>query len=367
MCEKISKDKHVSYLQLLWNERERLGLRDHSKSQFIAFKNAECAVINEICCQVYNNHGVKRVDEKTHREVLHFERGDKVMCGKNHDATLFVTKQEEKKLSGAVGEVDDALDDPQKSASTEELKEITDRLMNGSVYIIKDVRLCAVAMSDNGDNVRDSSSQRQKISREFYVFDDLSGSIIRPEKASFLHFGKPSHAWGLTIHKFQGSEADTVVYGVSDSKNETWQHVYTAVTRAKKRVIVVGRWEDLEAAVRRSPRRRQTTLDEKVKDFLHRLNDTSSNEDVFASDDEEFVAIASQMDVSGSGNAEDGFVHWGGWTSHESSDETSFEHFASQLTDSQLNGMTGIDDGVIIKEEGGEQSPVRKGMLSLQL
>jgi len=119
--------------------------------------------------------------------------------------------------------------------------------------------------------------------------------------------------------------------------------------------------------VRRSPRRRQTTLDEKVKGFFHRLNDTSSNEDVFASDDEEFVAIASQMDVSGSGNAEDAFVHWGGWTSHESSDETSFEHFASQLTDSQLNGMTGIDDGVIIKEEGGEQSPVRKGMLSLQL
>ena len=272
LCDNISKEKHMSYLQLLWNERSRLGLEDHSKSQFIAFKNAECAVVNEICCQVYNKHGVKRKDEKTGRLVLHFERGDKVMCGKNHDATLFVTKREEKNLSGESKEKDEVmLDNPEEGETNEELNEISYRLMNGSVYIIKDVKLRAVAMSNDGDRKSDAGSQNHKISREFYVFDDISGSIIRPEKAPFLHYGKPSHAWGLTIHKFQGSEADTVVYGVSDSKNETWQHVYTAVTRAKKRVIVVGRWEDLAAAVKRSPKRRQTTLDEKVKDFFIRL------------------------------------------------------------------------------------------------
>lgn len=42
------------------------------------------------------------------------------------------------------------------------------------------------------------------------------------------------------LSHFQGSEADTVVYGISSSKFETWQHVYTAVTRAKKKVIIVG-------------------------------------------------------------------------------------------------------------------------------
>ncbi len=51
---------------------------------------------------------------------------------------------------------------------------------------------------------------------------------------------RPSHAWALTIHKFQGSETDVVAYAVSDSKNETWQHVYTAVTRGKKAVIIIG-------------------------------------------------------------------------------------------------------------------------------
>jgi DNA helicase B len=80
---------------------------------------------------------------------------------------------------------------------------------------------------------------------EFFVLDDLSGEIIRPDQKVFLAQAKPRHAWALTIHKFQGSEADTVVYGVSKSSYETWQHVYTAVTRAKKRLIVVGEFNKL--------------------------------------------------------------------------------------------------------------------------
>ena len=50
-----------------------------------------------------------------------------------------------------------------------------------------------------------------------------------------------------------------------------------------------------------------------------------------------------------------------------SPDETSFEHYASQLTDSQLNGITGMDYDIIIKEEDSSQSPMRKGMETLEL
>jgi DNA helicase B len=67
---------------------------------------------------------------------------------------------------------------------------------------------------------------------------------------------KPQHAWALTIHKFQGSETDTVVYGVSGNRHETWQHVYTAVTRGRKRVVIVGSRKDLHAAVNRKPHHR---------------------------------------------------------------------------------------------------------------
>ena len=97
-----------------------------------------------------------------------------------------------------------------------------------------------------------------------------------------------------------------------------------------------------------------------------RLKENSSEEDIFASDEEEFNAIASQMDVSGSGEGNDGFINWGGWTNLESSNEDSFEHFASQLTDAQLNGMTGMDDDSIKVEDGGE-SPMRKCMETLEL
>jgi hypothetical protein len=76
---------------------------------------------------------------------------------------------------------------------------------------------------------------------------------------------KLRHAWALTIHKFQGSEADTVVYGVSSSKNETWKHVYTAITRAKKNIVIVGLWEDLRNAIQRKPFPRQTYLKEKIR------------------------------------------------------------------------------------------------------
>jgi hypothetical protein len=50
---------------------------------------------------------------------------------------------------------------------------------------------------------------------------------------------------------------------------ETWQHVYTAVTRAKKRVIIVAEhWKDFCSAVRRQKRIRQTTLCERVSNAL---------------------------------------------------------------------------------------------------
>lgn len=65
-----------------------------------------------------------------------------------------------------------------------------------------------------------------------------------------------------------GSEADSVVYGVSGSKKETWRHVYTAVTRGKKMVTILGTKADLHAAVNRKPRWRQTALKEKIMEIL---------------------------------------------------------------------------------------------------
>ena len=100
------------------------------------------------------------------------------------------------------------------------------------------------------------------------------------------------------------------------------------------------------------------------------MRETSIHEDLFASDDEEFAEVASQMDVSVSQN-QNGPINWGVWASQESSDENSFEHFASQLTDSQLNGITEVDVGDIqeVEQVGvtSVTSPVRKSMQTLEL
>ena len=51
----------------------------------------------------------------------------------------------------------------------------------------------------------------------------------------------------------QGSESDTVTYVVGAGRGQTWQHVYTAVTRGKKHVIMLTRQQDLDEAIARPP------------------------------------------------------------------------------------------------------------------
>ena len=46
-----------------------------------------------------------------------------------------------------------------------------------------------------------------------------------------------------------------IVYGLSGSGYESWRHVYTAVTRGKKKVVIVGSYRQLEKAVKKSQRR----------------------------------------------------------------------------------------------------------------
>ncbi len=85
------------------------------------------------------------------------------------------------------------------------------------------------------------------------------------------------HAYAVTVHKSQGSEFDTVIlplfYGYSDFL--TRNLLYTAITRAKKKMIIIGR----EATVRNMIRNakislRYTALDHELKKqeaFLKKL------------------------------------------------------------------------------------------------
>jgi len=64
-------------------------------------------------------------------------------------------------------------------------------------------------------------------------------------------------AWAMSVHKAQGSEFDTVVVVLPDTDVRVLSRelLYTAVSRAKSRVVVVGPDESLRLAVGRTARR----------------------------------------------------------------------------------------------------------------
>jgi hypothetical protein len=98
----------------------------------------------------------------------------------------------------------------------------------------------------------------------FLTLDDLDGTIIRANYADIVHKTKLGFAWGLTVHKFQGSEIDHVCYVLTGCGYETSQVIYTAVTRGRKSVTMIGTKSQLEKAVRTKPKVRQTTLRERI-------------------------------------------------------------------------------------------------------
>ena len=75
----------------------------------------------------------------------------------------------------------------------------------------------------------------------------------------------------LTVHKAQGSEADTVILPVlqlAEGKEKgIWDRtlLYTAATRAKKNLILVGREDDLNEIINKEPRKRRTIISKMLR------------------------------------------------------------------------------------------------------
>lgn len=76
-------------------------------------------------------------------------------------------------------------------------------------------------------------------------------------------------AYSYTIHKSQGSEADTVIVYLPKSKAHmmTRSLLYTAVTRAKKKVIIVETEDALETCVKTIDADRRTKMLGLIVDF----------------------------------------------------------------------------------------------------
>ncbi|XP_064629473.1 DNA helicase B-like [Lineus longissimus] len=248
-------------------------LKCDKTSQMISFKRTTCANINEICCKTYNKHTTR-----TSKNKLDFQIGDKIACNQNGNVTNYLevikppddatngddveipipgNKANEPSASGirkrvsgqnkAGGAHCEANKEGDKKKDAKKDDSVV-RLCNGEIYFIKE----------------DCELQEQgKHMRYIHLDDDFQQVKVNFKEVKIKC--KIRHAWANTIHKFQGSEAETIVYIVSSSLYENWQHVYTAVTRGKKHLYILSRPGQLEAAIKRPARYRRTTLKEKIK------------------------------------------------------------------------------------------------------
>ena len=266
------REPEVGKLELYWSllrqHRQKFGIEDDENSQIISFLNNECNALNQFGCFVYNHHLVWG-DGEGRRMRKQFHVGDKIICTKNSDIPIFVDDKESGESAEDALKVTISTDGKYVEPESLNLKTKNERLMNGNLYKIRAVcRATVTSSKEVEEGGEEEGGAASMASREYYVLDDLAGDIIRASPDMLVKKTKITHAWALSIHKFQGSEADTIVYGLSGSGFESWKHVYTAVTRGKKSVVIVGTWEDLEKAVRKKPIRRQTALGEKVRRML---------------------------------------------------------------------------------------------------
>ncbi|KAK7108691.1 hypothetical protein V1264_016376 [Littorina saxatilis] len=137
------------------------------------------------------------------------------------------------------------------------LKDGAVRLCNGEVFFIMD----DIQHREN----EDSPEQR------YLVLSDRDPECPRVVCCSFkplMRDCRMRHAWARTIHTYQGSESDTVAYYVGESKLQNWKHVYTAVTRGRKAVFIVGRQSHLRLAVLEKERQRRSRLARRLMDIM---------------------------------------------------------------------------------------------------
>jgi exodeoxyribonuclease V alpha subunit len=100
----------------------------------------------------------------------------------------------------------------------------------------------------------DSTKLRKRPAEPMAVFPRGGGFVAYPLEALS---GRLELAWASTVHKAQGSEYDNVAIllpGVP-VRPLTRELLYTAVTRAKNSVVIVGTGEVLEAGVKRAMER----------------------------------------------------------------------------------------------------------------
>ncbi|XP_048882722.1 DNA helicase B isoform X2 [Brienomyrus brachyistius] len=230
------------------------GLKTDRSSQFIAFSRKECAYINELCWDYKHRTGSACMI--SHKKKPVFRQGDKVCCTRNGSVTDLELGKDWDQLSCRGSDTED------DTEGYDEKKNIKKRLCNGQIFFIKD------------DVTVVEAAARGK--RRYLTLDDNDGCIFTVLFKELQKECKIQHAWARTIHTFQGSEAETVVYVLGSGWYQDWRHMYTAVTRGRKRVYVLMRKDSLKNAIKRRVTNRKTQLEGLVKQVIAKMVPTKA-------------------------------------------------------------------------------------------
>ena len=111
---------------------------------------------------------------------------------------------------------------------------------------------------DIGEIVRVTKNKKKEITCDF------DGNIVNYSPSTFENF---KHGYAISIHKAQGSEFKVVILPVLTSYNFMLYRkiIYTAITRAKEKLIILGEANALKKAVMTNRDENRKTL---LKNFL---------------------------------------------------------------------------------------------------
>ncbi|KAL0611952.1 DNA helicase B [Plecturocebus cupreus] len=237
----LSKTNHHSYLystvKTLLQEHD---LQNAQTSQFIAFRRQDCDLINDCCCRHYTGHLIK-----DHQNRLVFRIGDKICCTRN----AYLSELLPENISGSQQNND--LD-----TSGEDFSGTLHDFAKNKHDFESNVRLCNGEMFFITNDVTDVTFGK----RRFLTINNMAGLEVTVDFRKLMKYCRIKHAWARTIHTFQGSEEQTVVYVVGKAGRQHWQHVYTAVTRGRCRVYVIAEESQLRNAIMKKSFPRKTRL-----------------------------------------------------------------------------------------------------------
>jgi exodeoxyribonuclease-5 len=122
-----------------------------------------------------------------------------------------------------------------------------DPLVNGMIGTINNIELSSDVFYKPkmvADFVSDNSGAYTDLSMDYKIFTEQETTINKDNWWKYKNAPKPcefDYAYAVTVHKFQGSEAEKVVVydeWLGDKDYHT-KWLYTAVTRASKMLVVV--------------------------------------------------------------------------------------------------------------------------------